>query len=78
MVVSVVAKSVDKFYIRYECPFCYTKYKKNGEPYKTAKHEIHKHGADGKLENRIEHRISHCAKNSHNVDIIINDDTLRL
>ena len=77
---TVFAKSVDKVHIRFECPFCWSKYKKNGEPTKNAKKVIHLHGSCGELHNRIEHRGAHCINNKYNgsFNIIINDDTARL
>ena len=36
----IVAKYIDPCTIAYECENCWTKYKKNGEPYKRAKKVI--------------------------------------
>ncbi len=78
------ALRVDHTHIYYKCPTCFTKYKKNGEPYKTAKHVIHRHGSCNDLSNRTEHRSHHkCYNNPSNTstyescNIIINDDTER-
>lgn len=79
-----VASKIDETYIYYKCPFCFTKYKKNGEPYRTAKNVIHKHGSCGDLSNRTEHRSHHkCWNHPANritydsCYIIINDETER-
>lgn len=63
MSVEVVAKFVNKYQFGFECPFCFSNYKKNGEPYKRAKKVIHYHGSEGTLENRTTTRIKHCDKN---------------
>ena len=57
----------------------YSKYKKDGTPYKRSKRLYHTHGSGGELINRIEHRAGHCSK-EHNTDfnIHITDDTKRL
>lgn len=56
------SRSDKKMYytVHYECPFCWSKYKKNGEPYKTAKRVIHHHGTDKKENHFIGHRHFHC------------------
>ena len=41
---TVHAKSINKIQFYFECPFCWTKYKKNGEPYKNAKRYGQKNG----------------------------------
>lgn len=59
----VNAEKVTDHSVSYTCPFCYDKYKKNGEPYKRAKKLIHYHGNNGvrKLGARF-NRIIHCYK----------------
>ena len=77
----VVAYKVDKVHIHYKCPFCFDKVKKDGTPYKNAKHKVHTHGSGKNLENRVEYRISHCIKNEGSgkeVKIIIDDTTLKI
>ena len=76
---TVYAKSIDKIHIRFECPFCWTKYKKNGEPYKNAKRLIHRHGSCNTFEIREEHRGGHCMPERYggNFIIIIDDNTIR-
>lgn len=73
----VHALSVDDKQISFICPYCWSKYKKNGQPYMTAKRLIHYHGSNGNRANRIENRISHCSKHIYNgmFDIIIDDLT---
>jgi hypothetical protein len=48
--------------IKFECPYCYTSYKLNGQPRKKAKHKIHTHGSNGDIKPRTETRIPHCIK----------------
>lgn len=52
----------------YECPFCYSRYKQNGIPYKRAKRRMHYHGTrstkvgyynDGKLPHCYNFRAQH-------------------
>lgn len=76
---TVYAMSIDKDEIKFECPYCWTKYKKNGEPYKTATRKIHIHGSGERLHNRSEHRIAHCMSKiySGGFKIIIDDNTIR-
>jgi len=74
----VVAKTIDSVHFSYECPTCWSNYKKNGEPSLRAKRVMHQHGSDGDLTNRKENRISHCLKNSELVIIHINDKTCRV
>jgi hypothetical protein len=73
----VKASKIDNIHIYYECPYCWSKYKKNGEPYKTAKRITHQHGSCNDFSNRTESRISHCYEpnKSHTVKIIIDDST---
>jgi hypothetical protein len=76
--INVIALNIDKVHFYYECPRCWSKYKKNEEPYKNSKHKIHIHGSGNDFSNRIEHRISHCFKNNYNAIIHITDETIRL
>jgi hypothetical protein len=79
--IEVKAHKIDSIHIYYECPQCWTKYKKNDEPYKNAKHQIHKHGSGNKLNNRIEYRISHCPSRlnvRYTAKIIIDDSTQKI
>jgi hypothetical protein len=46
----------------FECPFCYTKYKKDGTPCKNAKRQVHIHGW-GHGEN-MTLRVPHCDEQS--------------
>ena len=59
---TVNAYKIDNIHIYYECSYCWTKYKANGEPTKKAKRGIHIHGSGNRFENRIELRIPHCSK----------------
>ena len=47
--------------IAFICPFCWSKYNKDGTPSKTAKRVVHIHGNhEGTLENRVLTRASQC------------------
>jgi len=76
----VHADSIDKTTIKFQCPYCYTRYKKDGiTPYINAKKRIHVHGSCDNLHNRKEHRSSHCDDRIYNgsFEIIIDDGTIR-
>ena len=74
----IIAKTIDLETFAYECPDCWTSYKKNGEPTLRAKKKIHRHGSSGILSNRIENRVTHCLKHNKTVDIHITDETRRI
>jgi hypothetical protein len=71
----VQARFVNTVHIAYECPFCWTKYKENGDPASKAKRVVHHHGSCGSVNNRIEDRCSHCTKERGIVFIHITDET---
>ena len=83
----VVAKKYGKKHISFECPFCRTKYKKNGEPTKNSKPIYHYHGSMSKYpDNFITHRSPHCeglgkerlkAAGYLTFEIRITDETIR-
>ena len=78
----VHASAIDSKYVEFECPFCWTKYKKNGEPWKNAKRVFHVHGSGGDLSNRITHKVPHCDRDRFPKDlcgfaIAIDDSTIR-
>ena len=72
----VVATEIDKYHIKYKCPHCYTSFNKNGLPRKNAFNKYHTHGSNGDLSNRVETRTHH-GLNAYEVNIIINDSTVR-
>jgi len=74
----IIAKTIDLETFAYECPTCWSIYKKNGEPSLRAKRVIHTHGSGGILSNRIENRGTHCKNHNKNVDIHITDETRRI
>jgi hypothetical protein len=74
----IIAKTIDLETFAYECPVCWSDYKKNGEPSLRAKRVIHTNGSEGILSNRIENRITHCKNHIQNVDIHITDETRRI
>lgn len=67
--------------IKFKCPCCWSKYKKNGQPYKNAKRVVHVHGNDTRgKENRSTTRTPHCIRFSDEFDeflIEITDNTRR-
>lgn len=78
MTIDVEAKTINDKTVTFECLFCWSKYKKNGQPYKTAKRVIHKHGSNSNLNNRIINRTGHCLNTFRNFNIHITDNTERL
>lgn len=58
----VRAIRIDSVHIEYECPVCWTSYKKNGEPTKRARRVVHRHGSNNEFHYRREHRVTHCAR----------------
>ncbi len=48
--------------LAFECPFCYSKYKKNGQPYKMGTHKLHFHGTGGEKDKDGNYgtRTPHC------------------
>jgi hypothetical protein len=73
-----IANTIDSDTFTYECPDCWTSYKKNGKPTLRAKRTIHRHGSNNDISNRFEYRISQCEKNSKPVIIHITDETRRI
>ena len=81
MTFDVYAETISNKTFRFKCPFCYSKYKKDGTPYKRSKRIYHTHGSSGDLSNRIEHRIAHCYGNKEYIsdfNIHITDNTKRI
>ncbi len=76
--INVVADYVDKTVIGFTCPYCRSRYKRNGDPYKKSKPLIHRHGSGNNFNNRIEHRVGHCIKGHRNFFIHITDDTKKV
>ena len=77
----VTANTISPKKLEYECPFCWSSLKKNGQPTKRARRLTHTHGngsddhAD--LSNRIEFRSTHCPVVREDVYIHITDETRR-
>lgn len=82
----ISALEVNDYHVTYECPFCFTKYNKNGQPSKRAKNHIHQHGNLGnkKIGSHFV-RVTHCYDkgleksgelNISGVDIEITSDTI--
>ena len=87
MAKQVYAIEVDYKYIYYECSTCWTIqggrvirscFKgKQGDFFKSARPTIHKHGSDGIYDNRVVSRGNHCKYNNEDVEIVINDETIK-
>src|SRR5680860_1220377 len=58
--VHIVANKVSMEDLVFTCPFCWSKYKKDGSPYKNAKRLQHCHGSERCINNRITTRSAHC------------------
>lgn len=71
----VVATSIDLVQVEYECPFCWTRYKTNGEPTARAKRGVHRHGSEGSTLMRVLHRVPHCANPHDGVRIHVTEET---
>jgi transposase-like protein len=81
MTFDVYASTISNKHIKFKCPFCYSKYKKNGEPYKRSKRIFHTHGSNNDLTNRTEHRLAHCYGNKEyatDFNIHIDNNTTRV
>lgn len=66
--IHVIAEEIDNLDIKFTCPFCYTRYKKDGTPTKNAKNSIHTHGSGNNFNNRVEYRTPHCGGANSNPD----------
>lgn len=78
--VDVIASKITPTNIFFECPECWSRYKKNGEPTARAKRIQHIHGNEyGSDENRETDRVPHgnCINNICRFNIKITDDTVR-
>jgi hypothetical protein len=64
-ILNIVGEAND-VHLTFSCPFCYEKYKKNGDPYRNAKKLVHLHGNDYinyKTRNfKCEGRAPHCKR----------------
>lgn len=62
------------------CPFCWTRYNKDGTPSKTAKRVVHSHGNDGTMENKVLKRASQCdvRRFKGSFEIVVDDSTARV
>jgi hypothetical protein len=78
--VYVNAIAINKLQIRFVCPFCRTRYNKNGEPSKRSKRVTHFHASCNNFHNRFEHRSPHCMDeniNNRSFMIAVTDSTKR-
>ena len=71
----IIAHSIDRTHITYQCPHCSKFQFKNGKQRKHPKIVYHRHGSCGDLSNRIEYRQSHCLENPQEVKLIVSDAT---
>lgn len=74
---NVHCTELTKNQIKILCQKCSVFYRKDGLPRKYPKLKYHYHGNNGKFNNRIEGRISHCKFYEH-YDIVIDDTTLKI
>jgi len=79
----IIAERLTPEHIIYRCPHCKTRYKMNGEPYKTAKEVYHAHGNDTKgRENRrvtrTHHAVEGCKNTFEEATIVIDNSTIKL
>jgi hypothetical protein len=56
----VIADRIDDVKVVVKCPFCWSNYKKDGQPYKNAKRVEHFHGSDRSTIRREIKRVPHC------------------
>jgi hypothetical protein len=79
--ISVEASEITPTLIKFICPQCWSKYKKNGDPYKRAKRVMHIHGNETQSKNnRTTDRGPHCIVNNNDIDsfdIHITEKTIR-
>lgn len=75
---TIIAKLLNKKYntIQIECPYCFTRYNKDGSVRRGAKRSIH--GAGDDFKNRTTHRVSHCLNQHNSYTIIIDNSTKRV
>ena len=60
--IPIPVKKWGKNQIAFQCPFCYTKWKKNGEPYKSGIFKYHFHGLTPPDKNgNYGTRVPHCS-----------------
>lgn len=75
---NVHCTELTKNQIKILCQKCSVFYRKDGLPRKYPKLKYHYHGNNGKFNNRIEYRMSHCVSEPFHYKIIIDDTTLKL
>ena len=78
-IIEVHCDSIDYEHLYITCPFCYSRYNKDGTPSKNAKRVVHIHKSNEDFSNRIEQRIPHCPTKKRNYifNIVIDDKTER-
>lgn len=62
--------------IHFICPFCFTKYKKDGAPYAKAKRKEHHSGGSTEQVGTVVQRASHCDRDRLSVRIGIFDQRI--
>lgn len=75
----VHATKIDSKKVQFECPFCFTSYKNDGQPKKNSKRLTHTHGSENDTTDRILYRSSHCdvLRYRGEFQIIVDDNTKR-
>ena len=76
----VIATKITPYNIFFECPYCWTAYKRDGERTQRAKPATHTHGNEtGDKTNRTITRSPHChtGRNDECFIISVTDDTVR-
>lgn len=79
----IVAEIVSVQQVKYTCPFCWSKYKKDGTPYKNATQLSHCHGSEFNVNNKVHPRSAHCDTRGSTikcdeVKIYVTDKTRRM
>jgi hypothetical protein len=66
----IVADWINHIHFAYTCPDC---------SFNNNKKKLiqHRHGSSNNISNRIESRSRHCCKTAGDIDIIINESTIR-
>lgn len=85
--IRVEATRVSNRQVWFKCPYCFSRYKKDGTPYKNAKRVEHVHGCDSMQNHNVGTRVPHCLEQGRKqmerdgvseVDIFVVDETKRV
>lgn len=77
-IVHIVADYVSRKELNFTCPFCWSRYKKDGTPTKTAKKITHYHGSFT-TDNRSYRKFPHCdpKRNDKPFEIYVTNNTTK-